>query len=250
MYIASNLWESAATWGIVAGLFGTILGAILSAYLPIRFSRSKKKQIEFRWVRSTPLKPSTVLTVRHGTVDLDNPRLVDVGIRNSNDDPLTSESFHNGRPIVIELDAKIIDILEKESHPETAEMPTSNIVEGRRIEIEPCLLASGQTFVMSVLVDGRGQPDQFKFQSPLIGIAPKKMPSFDETMDEVVEQAQKFRSGFVGVSILVICLLSVLIPIFVHDQGKIDSVQSKYSRLKDCVIGNQGLATGCLDFAK
>ncbi|MFG3018312.1 hypothetical protein ACGFZQ_07115 [Streptomyces sp. NPDC048254] len=246
MIIAEGILESGTFWSVAIGLLGTLVGAVLGAYLPGKFARSKKKEIEFRWVRTTPLlKPSASLRVTHESTVLEKPRLVDVSIRNGMDEPVTRESFHDGQSITIELDAKIIDILERETKPDTSVMPTVSIADQQRIEIAPCLLAPGQVVEIAVLVDGRGQAGKFKFQSPLIGIEPKKMPSVGEAMKNLLEVMHRSRIRslrrvlWASAAGMVLGVIAIFTLLAAH------SAEEKYDRLKHCVVANQNNVKEC-----
>ncbi|MGN9819371.1 hypothetical protein ACTMUQ_28985 [Streptomyces sp. SD11] len=182
MPIASGLFESATFWTILIGAMATLIGAALGAWLTNKYS-NPKREIHFAWIQNVSLldtstgSGSAPLSVSHGTTVLAKPRIIDVTLHNAGKQAITASSFHAGRPIEIDLDATIIDVLNVKTSPSTSIMP-SWVISGNVLEVPPCLLTGGQIVDFSILADGdSGNPI---VRSPLTDITPvevKERPS-------------------------------------------------------------------------
>ncbi|WP_406490560.1 hypothetical protein OHB06_00815 [Streptomyces sp. NBC_01604] len=140
MQLADGLLQSGTFWSILFGLLGAIGGAAIGAYYNARLS-NPKQVLEYRWLSSVSLlnarsasgTPAS-LTVKHGTTNLTEARVVELLIKNSDKSSIIADDFHGGKPIEIGLDSKIIDIIDQRSSPPTAAPPTVNITSQDRIE--------------------------------------------------------------------------------------------------------------------
>ncbi|MFJ2770053.1 hypothetical protein [Streptomyces sp. NPDC087300] len=193
MPLASGLLGSATFWTILIGAVATLIGAALGSWLTNKFS-NPKREIHFAWIQNVSLLDtptgggSAPLSVSHGTTTLAKPRIIDVTLHNAGKQAITASSFHAGRPIELDLDATIVDVLSVKTSPSTSIAP-SWVISGKVLELPPCLLASGQIVDFSILADGNS--DDPVVRSPLTDVEPvevKDRPSrksFEERFNKL-----------------------------------------------------------------
>ncbi|MFD4621841.1 hypothetical protein [Streptomyces sp. NPDC058475] len=240
MAILSAPWyASSVFWTIFIGAVASILSGVLGAWLANRYNNPKRR-IMYGWPKNVSLLETTSsganpLVISHGTSSsvLTDPRIVDIELRNLDKADIASPMFDNSDPIVFDLDADIVDILETDVQPVTAPMPSWSY-SGKQIKIAPSLLKTGQIVTFSVLVDGAA--DDLKATFPLSGVDPVGINYSDPDWEvrarrERVRLEKFMRIYLTGFSVL--CVVGVIFA-----SGLAINKELANSRLRDSEIKN------------
>ena len=161
-YEAATFWVSAATAVFTLGVGAA--GAL------INLRSAPKRRIFFRMsdpvALLTPDGAQHGLQVLRGGEKLDDPHLVEVTLQSSGRQAITRDLFDEGRPIVLRLGTRVVDLLKVVSQPIEQKVPDYRL-SNSAIEIGPGVLAARQSITFSVLVDG--QPE-LSAESPLADV--------------------------------------------------------------------------------
>ena len=161
-YEAATFWVSAATAVFTLGVGAA--GAL------INLRSAPKRRIFFRMsdpvALLTPDGAQHGLQVLRGGEKLDDPHLVEVTLQSSGRQAITRDLFDEGRPIVLRLGTRVVDLLKVVSQPIEQKVPDYRL-SNSAIEIGPGALAARQSITFSVLVDG--QPE-LSAESPLADV--------------------------------------------------------------------------------
>ncbi|MPY59538.1 hypothetical protein [Streptomyces spongiae] len=170
----------------------TILGSLLTgtiALLVYRWGTRPKKELQYQWRRNHSLRHGGVhLETRYNGRKLDAPRLIDVWLHNASDHPIKTGDFDAGEPLVVELGAEIVDIVNVASSPQDARKPNEAIKDGTRLKIPPSLIAKDQQVTYSVLVDGTGK--RLGLQNSIAEWKPVEIPAGQSQETRKLRRAQ------------------------------------------------------------
>jgi hypothetical protein len=96
------------------------------------------------------------LEIRHGGRQLADPYLLEVTLRARGRRDIPSSAFDQGRPLVFDLGARIVKVLQVRWSP-TSSLAPPVAIEGSALKVGPELVGRRQITTISVLVDG-GRP--------------------------------------------------------------------------------------------
>ncbi|MFF2374166.1 hypothetical protein ACFVUW_07260 [Streptomyces xiamenensis] len=190
-------------WAIVVSSIVALLVGWLGAWATLR-SGNPKRKVGWWEQSNTPLfaesryaGQSGPLTVQLGNTRLRQPRIIDLAIANLGNHDITAVMFHEGAPLRFSFGTPVLAILEYTSEPaanlsqvidtyaDNGALPTGPSVGG--VELKPTLLRSGQTVIITVLVDG-GREVTRCTDFPLVDV--------DEAMGLPALPARPFREVF------------------------------------------------------
>lgn len=153
----SPWYTSAAFWG-AAGLVG-ILAVGAATVLVTYFIGSAKRELTYGMQYSSsllgPFSTSNTrdLKVLYGDEQLRQPNIVWLRLISRGRRDIRSEDFDQGRPILLNVGARIIAVLGSTSDPKRADMPKVAI-DGKTLTVGPDLIRKRQTLGFVLLVDG------------------------------------------------------------------------------------------------
>ncbi|WP_274559107.1 hypothetical protein [Streptomyces spiramyceticus] len=222
--LAAPWYATATFWTITVAAIATLLGGGLGgAWLTNKYANPKRK-LQYAWLKNVSLlntaqSATSTLHVQHGGNALRNPRLVDVMLQNPGKKAITASSFHNGDSIKIDLAANVLEVLEIKTQPTTAIAPPVSI-NGKFVEIAPCLISGGQYVTYSVLVDGDARNPSLR--SPLEDIEPEEteFASGRERGRNIVSTA------VIAINVLVLSLLSTL-AFLAYSEAKVQRAEAR-----------------------
>ncbi|WP_405762509.1 hypothetical protein [Streptomyces sp. NBC_00045] len=161
MYIAVDLLDgkgfNLATL-ILAGL--ALLMGVLAVYYGRKALFPPKRQLTYQLERSSPildqsgLDPSNdVIEVTRNGVPLVDPHLAVVWVRNTGRHAIASEQFDRGRPLELDLQTPIVELLTAEAAGARSLVGACS-VSGKSVLFGPELIKRGQTVTVTVLTEG------------------------------------------------------------------------------------------------
>ncbi|MEU5651285.1 hypothetical protein ABZ767_18445 [Streptomyces pseudogriseolus] len=164
MLIAKPWYESGSFWQFAITTLVAVAVGFLGAFATLRASNPKRR-LAYWTLANTSLfvashSQTGALTVAHHGTTVQRPRVVELELRNTGRRDITAAQFHAGQPIVYDLGADVVAVLEVASQPTGTVAPSVGISAGarHRIEVPPCLLARKQKVNISLLVDGPERP--------------------------------------------------------------------------------------------
>jgi hypothetical protein len=151
--LAAGHWYAAGTFWAAA----SVVVALAVGIATFLVTWSPRRRLLFSAPAATPLLTSQTgiedLEIRHHGRPLQDPHLVDVTLTARGRGDIPSSAFDQARPLVFDLNASIVDVLQTSCDPASAPLPPVTH-EGTMLNIGPELIIHGQTIRVSVLVDG------------------------------------------------------------------------------------------------
>jgi hypothetical protein len=150
--------------------FGTLIAVIIGIviiYLTLRLIPKRRLYYGTDLITSLLTAPSDAkgsLELRYKNTVLTNPYIVRTNIMFRGRQDIASEDYDNARPLDLNLGSQIIELLEVESKPTTALVPSVKYKD-TSLQVGPSLMVSGQKVIITALVDG-GRPT-LNITSPL-----------------------------------------------------------------------------------
>ncbi len=95
------------------------------------------------------------ITVAHHDRILAQPHIATVVLANTGQFAISSDHFDRGRPIVIDFQVPILDIVDVAMSPRSGSSKPACALTGSEIQFGPDLLSRGQKFTLRVLTDGK-----------------------------------------------------------------------------------------------
>ncbi|WP_242907574.1 hypothetical protein [Actinomadura terrae] len=142
--------------GAVAAVAATIslIIAILNRYRPIL----PKRQLLYGMTATPKLiaeevKDKGELKVLFQDQEIEDPRIIKIGLM-SGDADFPSDSYDNDRPIVFELNTRVISIIGIEVRSPSSPPPQNVTADGTRVLLGPDLIGKRQGIVITAMVDG------------------------------------------------------------------------------------------------
>lgn len=154
MVISAEQWYSSGTLWAVVGVVATLLIGVptfLVTYVP-------RQRLYYRAPPATPLlapgmRSVADLEIRHDGQRLADPCLLEVTLTARGRRDIPSSAFDQGRPLVFDLGAGIVKVLQVLCSPASSLAPPVTH-EGSTLRVGPELVGRRQTTTISVLVDG------------------------------------------------------------------------------------------------
>ena len=159
MLLASgDFYVSGTFWAGVGSVVAVALSTIVIVSATGHFSNPKRRLLY--WMPDvTPLLNSGRadlshdLEVRHNGHLLSEPHVVEVELVSRGRLDIPSSAFDQGKPLRMDVNAKIIDLLKVTTMPVDRANPDFSI-NGSSLHVGPSLISKGQITVFSLLVDG------------------------------------------------------------------------------------------------
>lgn len=141
---------------VAVAVFALLVG-LAGAVYQRRSVLPPKRRLTITAQRPTPLlsneSPVKGLSVRYNDTIIKTPHVVTLTIENTGKHDLSSAQFDQDRPVLIDLSAQIIKVLDIYKGPDGAGPKWTE--HGSKIEIGPDLIRRGQRLEMQILTDGR-----------------------------------------------------------------------------------------------
>jgi hypothetical protein len=158
--------------GIVIGTVGLAV-AVVTAWFAYRQTLPPKREIAVGVLPPVPLladpqlMTSGVEVTRDGRT-LTDPHIVTVTIRNTGRHDVTSASFHEGVPLVVDLGVpvEVVQVTERPSHA----TPLLCSVSGNAVHVGPGLISRSQEVIVQLLAEGRPDVDPPRVSHSLVDV--------------------------------------------------------------------------------
>ncbi|MEU0190133.1 hypothetical protein ABZ250_09790 [Streptomyces afghaniensis] len=203
---ASPWYESGTFWSISVGAVVAAGAAVLGAWATLRAATSKgrltyclRKNIAL--LNADDQIPIS-LSVVHGSTSVQNPRLVEIQVRNEGRRDIVAGDFHGAIPIKFNLGAPVVALLGIDRHPEVAPEPDVTHEE-TFLKINPSLIPRGQLVSFSVLIDKEEEVD-VEVEAALVDVRVGKR--------HVTEEAAVSREKY-SWTLFACCILFVLLAL-------------------------------------
>ncbi|GHI96695.1 hypothetical protein [Streptomyces olivaceus] len=204
MLIAKSWYEDSSFWQFAITTLVAVSVGALGALATVRASNPKRRLV-YRTLANTSLfvashSATGALSVQHGATPVSRPRVIELEFRNAGRHDITPSQFSGGSPIVCDLGADVVAVLDVSTSPAGSVRPPVTIASapGSAIEVGACLLQRKQVVRISVLVDGP-QADVQYLSVPLIDV--------DRREGEVFEASIPVRKFLIWLGVLIIALL-------------------------------------------
>src|ERR1022692_1784836 len=168
---AAGGWYLSGTFWAAAGVVVAVLAAVAVVWVTLAVGFPRRR-LYFGLRASAPLlaAPAGIrgdLELRHRGTALADPRVVTVELVSRGRRDIPSEAFDSGQPLVLDVGAPIVEVLQVTSGPGI--LPGPRITpDGAALNIGPSLIGRRQEITINVLTDG-GQPS-LACHSPLIDV--------------------------------------------------------------------------------
>jgi len=164
-------WYSSGTFWAGAGVVVSVLAAVAVVWVTLA-AGFPRRRLYFGLRAAAPLlaAPAGIrgdLELLHRGTALADPRVVTVELVSRGRRDIPSEAFDSGQPLVLDVGARIVEVLQVTSGPGILPAPRIN-PDGTALEIGPSLVGRRQEITINVLTDG-GQPS-LACRSPLIDV--------------------------------------------------------------------------------
>lgn len=159
-------YQSATLWGALGAVAVVVIGVLTIAVT--YFIGTARPILNYSLPISIPLlslPPRPDLEVIYKGQSLQHPHTVMVNLINSGRRDISSGSFDQQKPIVLDIGVPIVDLLGEERHREL-------VVDGTAVKIPPRLIRRREEISISLLCDG--QRPSLTCQSHLIDVKVKK----------------------------------------------------------------------------
>src|ERR1017187_2968263 len=168
---AAGGWYTSGTFWAGTGVVVAVLAAaaVVWVTLTVGFPR---RRLYFGLRAAAPLlaAPAGIrsdLELRHRGTALADPRVVTVELVSRGRRDIPSEAFDSGQPLVLDVGARIVEVLQVTSGPGILPAPRIT-ADGTALGIGPSLIGKRQEITINVLTDG-GEPS-LACRSPLIDV--------------------------------------------------------------------------------
>ncbi len=154
MVIGAEHWYSSGTFWAALGVGVALLVGVPTFLV----TWAPRQRLYYRAPPATPLlapgmRGITDLEIRHGGRRLSDPYLLEVTLTARGRRDIPSSAFDQGRPLVFDLGAGIIKVLQVRCSPASSLAPPVTH-EDSTLRVGPELVGRRQTTIISVLVDG------------------------------------------------------------------------------------------------
>ncbi|WP_461072155.1 hypothetical protein [Streptomyces pseudoechinosporeus] len=159
MIAADPFWASGTFWG-AAGVITTVLVGIGAIWATLRSAHPKRRiayEFEATALGSRNHTLGSTLELRLNRMVLSNPHIVRVAIKNTGRRDVPSSAFDNATPIRVRLETPILEVLNAESVPREAQIPTYEIAE-HEFHIKPSRIGKDVVVTYTLLVDDNPRP--------------------------------------------------------------------------------------------
>jgi hypothetical protein len=152
----SQFYAAATFWAAVGGTIATIVLGLIGTWFASRLA--PKRRLSY-WISD----PVALLTApasslqeskiwRNGRV-IKDPRLVEVTFLSNGRQSISSESFSQGRPLILDFGVTVVEILKAAGQPAEQAIPDYKL-DVSKLKIGPSGIAAKQKIDFSLLVDG------------------------------------------------------------------------------------------------
>src|ERR1019366_3821474 len=168
---AAGGWYSSGTFWAAAGVVVAVLAAVAGVWvtLTVGFPR-RRLYCGLRAAAPLLAAPAGIrgdLELLHRGTALADPRVVTVELVSRGRRDIPSEAYDDRQPLVLDVGARIVEVLQVTSGPGILPAPRITI-DGAALNIGPSLIGRRQKITINVLTDG-GQPS-LACHSPLIDV--------------------------------------------------------------------------------
>lgn len=231
MTVSAPWYESGTFWTVFVGAVVAVAVGIFAAYANYR-TVNPRRLFTYCPRKNTSLlnassQVSGAVSVTHGAIQLTNPRVVEIEIKNEGRLAVTAQDFHGGDSVEFEVGAPIVALLESDTVPSHSRVPNHSF-SGSVLKIEPSLLSSKQSASFTLLIDGPRAELQCRsslINVPVKGIRPEDPPS--------IAQARYARRALrASIVIAAACTFTLASAFYVANQAE-DSVEEAQKVLKD-----------------
>ncbi|MFD6353674.1 hypothetical protein [Nocardia tengchongensis] len=142
----------------IVAFVGPITGVVglFATFYYFRYNKRRKRvTVDVKSAKLVAEKIETIpnkISVQYDGMDVDNPYIVDIQLSNSGNSDVSSKDFDGDKPFEIELKSKIVAKLKIEA------ATVESDVDATRVLIPPTLLVKGESYHISLLVDGKPDP--------------------------------------------------------------------------------------------
>ncbi|WP_157596963.1 hypothetical protein [Streptacidiphilus rugosus] len=198
--VTAETWYDHPAWGFVGVVIGVV--AIVAGIWAAFRAATPKMRLRYKLSGLTPLiaQVSGVdLTVTRNGRNLTHPYVATITLAAEGRQDIPEDAFSKERPLVLDLGAEILDILDAQYSIEHAPAPAL-CLKGEQLLIGPDLIHRNSVLSISVLVDGSD---------------PKLLPPSKTLVDVRIEEgATPIRQFRQELSILISCLALQLFLVF------------------------------------
>jgi hypothetical protein len=164
-------WYTSGTFWAGAGVVVAVLAAVAVVWVTLTVGFPRRR-LYFGLRAAAPLlaAPAGIrgdLELRHRGTALADPRVVTVELVSRGRRDIPSEAFDSGQPLVLDVGARIVEVLQVTSGPGILP-PPQVIPDGTSLKIGPSLIGRRQEITINILTDG-GKPS-LACHSPLIDV--------------------------------------------------------------------------------
>src|ERR1039457_824334 len=168
---AAGGWYLSGTFWAAAGVVVAVLAAVAVVWVTLAVGFPRRR-LYFGLRASAPLlaAPAGIrgdLELRHRGTALADPRVVTVELVSRGRRDIPSEAFDSGQPLVLDIGARIVEVLQVTSGPGILPGPRIT-AEGAALKVGPSLIGRRQEITISVLTDD-GEPS-LACHGPLIDV--------------------------------------------------------------------------------
>jgi hypothetical protein len=208
--VAAAHWYSSGTFWSVAG----VLVAIAIGLPTLWLTRVPRQRLYYGAPAPTPLlarRPGGIdhLEIRHQGKILTDAYLLDVTLIARGRQDIPSSAFDQGRPLVFDLGARIVDILQVRCEPESSLSPPVTH-RGCTLSVGPELIGRRQTITIAALVDG--EPELTCTMPVLAQVSIQPRPEIDLANSRPWLTLYEAGIGVIaGLAVIVVTLATVLI---------------------------------------
>ncbi|MFJ4768469.1 hypothetical protein ACIP88_05030 [Streptomyces uncialis] len=227
--IASSEWYASSTlWTTVTTSVVALSVGALAAWATLR-STNPKRRLSYHLRENVALLDiethAVRLSVSHGDTQLRSPRIVELVVKNSGRRDITSAQFHDGDPIVFDLQSRVVALISV-SAPSTTIAPEP-VVDATKLLVGPSLLKSKQEVSYTMLVDG--EVEDVRCTAPLT----------DTHISRTTEDGDRLPPPLVkilgGIAVLGIFLFaSEFVEKFIPLQGRAPEQHLEWSQIRQC----------------
>jgi hypothetical protein len=152
IHAAGHWYTSGTLWAVLAVVASLVVGVptFLVTWAP-------RQRLLYGAAPATRLLTTGTsldnLEIRHRGRPLANPHLLDVTLTNRGRRDIPSSAFDQGRPLVFDVGAAILEVLQVRCDPMSALTPPTRHY-GNALMIGPELISRSETITISLLVDG------------------------------------------------------------------------------------------------
>ena len=206
MYIADAWYESGTFWS-GAGTVAGVLGAVAAVWVTFTVGFPRRRL----FYRMRAVAPLLVTPAdQHGDVELlyrgarlTDARALTIELISRGRKDIPSDAYNDGQPLQLEVGARIIEVLQVNSEPETLPRPQVR-ADGTSLLIGPSLIGRRHRITLTVLTEGG--PPSLNCMSSLIDIQVRRRADEQALQDAVVPWVMPWLIGLLALLAIALVL--------------------------------------------